>query len=110
MIPVVSGGELLAEEAGVLDRAEPAWEGGTVLQRLETRFNVRVVHGGPGPGAGRGHAQADEESGQASWTASNCRGDRPPGAARGVRGWEELSRLLWLVIRRRPGAERRGSR
>src|SRR6266508_602417 len=63
VLVVVPAEEVLAEAAGVLDRAEPLREGGMLLQRLELAFRVRVVVGHVGAGVGLGDAQAGQQHG-----------------------------------------------
>jgi hypothetical protein len=48
VLGVVPREEVVAVGAGVLDGAEPPWEGGPVLQRLELRFGEWVVVGDVG--------------------------------------------------------------
>ena len=62
MLVVVPGEELLAVQAGSLDRAEAAGKVGPVLQRLELRFAVGVVVGNVWPGVGLGDAKIGQQA------------------------------------------------
>ena len=61
MLVVVPAEEVAGERSGVLDRVEPGGEPGSVFQRLEVRFGIRVVAGCVRPVVGLGDPEVGEQ-------------------------------------------------